>query len=339
MPGAVIGGLDRRARGSSGSAVGRRRIPRRDRLPAPDRGPARQADRAVRTAPMMPDLVSYGAFFLTTALSFGIMCLGLNLQWGHTGLFNVGVAGFVAIGAYTSALLTTPDTASRFGGFGLPIAVGWLGAVARLGPRRGDHRRRYTEAQSRLPRHHHLRRGDHHRDRGRQCRVADRRTVRHRLHPATVRRAAQEDRLLFSLASLLLVGAVALDVLWSLERLARGPWGRVLRAIREDEAGGSLARQEPRRLSAASFRSRLRHHGARRRHSGALHRLHSAGELSSGAYLPGLGDADRRRRRQQSWRVHRRGRGVGLVEPVKRVSWRPFCRRAIRRERRPCSSS
>ena len=58
---------------------------------------------------MMLDLLSYGAFFLVTALSYGIICLGLNVQWGQTGLFNVGVAGFVAIGAYASALLTTPD--------------------------------------------------------------------------------------------------------------------------------------------------------------------------------------------------------------------------------------
>ena len=54
---------------------------------------------------MILDLVGYGSFFLTTALTYGIMCLGLNLQWGQTGLFNVGVAGFVAIGAYASALL------------------------------------------------------------------------------------------------------------------------------------------------------------------------------------------------------------------------------------------
>ena len=47
----------------------------------------------------MLDLVGYGAFFLTTALSYGLICLGLNIQWGQTGLFNVGVAGFVAIGA------------------------------------------------------------------------------------------------------------------------------------------------------------------------------------------------------------------------------------------------
>ena len=65
----------------------------------------------------MIDLLGYVAFFLTTALVFALISLGLNLQWGLTGLFNVGVAGFVAIGAYTSALMTTPDDPARFGGF------------------------------------------------------------------------------------------------------------------------------------------------------------------------------------------------------------------------------
>ena len=72
---------------------------------------------------MMLDLLSYGAFFLVTALSYALICLGLNIQWGQTGLFNVGVAGFVAVGAYASALLTTPATAGRFGGFDLPITI------------------------------------------------------------------------------------------------------------------------------------------------------------------------------------------------------------------------
>ena len=59
----------------------------------------------------MPDLIgalSYASFFLVFATAYAIITLGLNLQWGYTGLFNVGVAGFVAIGAYTTALLTTP---------------------------------------------------------------------------------------------------------------------------------------------------------------------------------------------------------------------------------------
>ena len=67
----------------------------------------------------MIDLLGYAAFFLSTALILGIIALGLNLQWGQTGLFNVGIAGFVAIGAYTSAILTTPDAANRIGGHGL----------------------------------------------------------------------------------------------------------------------------------------------------------------------------------------------------------------------------
>jgi branched-chain amino acid transport system permease protein len=43
----------------------------------------------------MIDLLGYGGFFLSTALIFGLIALGLNLQWGLTGLFNVGIAGFV----------------------------------------------------------------------------------------------------------------------------------------------------------------------------------------------------------------------------------------------------
>ena len=75
----------------------------------------------------MIDLLSYGAFFLTMALTYAVICLGLNLQWGQTGLFNVGVAGFVAVGAYVSSILTTPAIAGRLGGFDLPIVVGWIG--------------------------------------------------------------------------------------------------------------------------------------------------------------------------------------------------------------------
>ena len=77
----------------------------------------------------------YGTFFLVFASVFAMMVLGLNLQWGSTGLFNVGIAGFVAIGAYTSALLTTPAAAGRVGGWGWPIAAGWIGAIGCLRPR------------------------------------------------------------------------------------------------------------------------------------------------------------------------------------------------------------
>src|SRR3954464_5774878 len=82
---------------------------------------------------MTVDLLGYAAFFLTTALSYGLMCLGLNVQWGQTGLFNVGVAGFVAIGAYATPLLTSAPAAGRFGGFGLPIWAGMIAAMIASG--------------------------------------------------------------------------------------------------------------------------------------------------------------------------------------------------------------
>ena len=82
---------------------------------------------------MIEGWLSYGSFFLVFASTYAIIVLGLNLQWGHTGLFNVGVAGFVAVGAYTSAILTTPETAERIGGFGWPVAAGWLVAMLTSG--------------------------------------------------------------------------------------------------------------------------------------------------------------------------------------------------------------
>ncbi|WP_413207211.1 branched-chain amino acid ABC transporter permease [Rhodospirillum sp. A1_3_36] len=40
------------------------------------------------------------------ALIYALMTLGLNLQFGFTGLINFGVVGFFAIGAYTSGILS-----------------------------------------------------------------------------------------------------------------------------------------------------------------------------------------------------------------------------------------
>jgi len=54
------------------------------------------------------------------ALIYMLLALGLNLQYGFTGLINFGHVGFFAIGAYASALLTLA---------GWPMALGWLAAI------------------------------------------------------------------------------------------------------------------------------------------------------------------------------------------------------------------
>ena len=71
--------------------------------------------------------------FLTTVAILAIVSLGLNIQWGYTGTINFGVVAFFMVGAYTSAVLTLDpprDFESYVGGFELPVPVGWLGAMA-----------------------------------------------------------------------------------------------------------------------------------------------------------------------------------------------------------------
>ena len=197
---------------------------------------------------MSLDLLAYGAFFLTMALTYAIMCLGLNVQWGQTGLFNVGIAGFVAIGAYVSALLTTPETADRFGGFGMPIVIGWLGGAVAGGLAsflvgaltirlRADYLAIATfgvavAVQLCMLNLESLTGGPF----GIgfiPCPFGD----------------LAGDTLTFSLLNLGVVAIVVLGLYLALERLVRSPWGRVLRAIREDE-NAALALGK----SALSFR-------------------------------------------------------------------------------------
>ena len=182
----------------------------------------------------MIELISYAAFFLTIALTYGIMCLGLNVQWGQTGLFNVGVAGFVAIGAYVSAVLTTPDDPNRLGGFDLPIAVGWLGGAIAAGlvsvlvglltvRLRADYLAIATFGVATVV----------------QLAALNLESVTGGpFGVGFIPRpfgALAGDALLFGLLNLGITSLTALAVYLALERLLRSPWGRVLRAIREDE--------------------------------------------------------------------------------------------------------
>ena len=61
---------------------------------------------------------------LTMTGIYAILCLALNIQWGFGGLFNAGIAGFYAVGAYTSAILTAAPADSHVGGFELPVIIG-----------------------------------------------------------------------------------------------------------------------------------------------------------------------------------------------------------------------
>ncbi len=182
----------------------------------------------------MIDLVGYGAFFLTTALVFSVVPLCPHLQWGLTGLFNVGLAGFVAIGAYTSALLTTPDDPARLGGFGLPILIGWLGAMFVGGVAaaltgiatlrlRSDYLAITTFGVAVVVQ---------------LVALNAQKLTGGPFGIGFIPRPfgdLAETPLLFNLSNLAIVSAVTLAAYLALEHLTRSPWGRVLKALREDE--------------------------------------------------------------------------------------------------------
>ena len=78
-------------------------------------------------------LFFYLISFLIAGGIYALLCLALNIQWGMGGLFNAGIAGFFAVGAYTSAILTSGPTEKHLGGFGLPVVAGLFGAAVLAG--------------------------------------------------------------------------------------------------------------------------------------------------------------------------------------------------------------
>ncbi|RUU47091.1 branched-chain amino acid ABC transporter permease [Mesorhizobium sp. M6A.T.Ce.TU.002.03.1.1] len=228
------------------------------------------------------DLLGYGAFFLTTALIFSLVTLGLNLQWGLTGLFNVGLAGFVAIGAYTSALLTTPDDAARLGGFGLPILVGWLGAMVVGGVAaaitgiatlrlRSDYLAITTFGVAVVVQ---------------LVALNAQKLTGGPFGIGFIPRpfgGLAETPLLFNLSNLAVVSVVTLIVYLALEHLSRSPWGRVLKALREDERAAISLGKSARFYRVQAFAVG----GAIMALAGAL-QAHFTGFIAPDNYLPAL---------------------------------------------------
>ncbi|MDA1057394.1 MAG: branched-chain amino acid ABC transporter permease [Proteobacteria bacterium] len=179
--------------------------------------------------------LSFLIFFLIFASFYSLSSLGLNLQWGFTGLFNVGIVGFFAIGAYTSAILTGPPYADTlFGGFGLWFPLGFVGAMVTSGVAafivgfvtlrlREDFLAISTfgiavSIQLVALNFESLTRGPN-------GMYSLPRPLAGYFDSSTL------DNLLYLIMCLLIIAGVY----WAFERMVRSPWGRVLRSIRDDE--------------------------------------------------------------------------------------------------------
>lgn len=180
------------------------------------------------------DLLSYLVFFSVTAGIFAIATLGLNLQWGFTGIMNVGIVGFFGVGAYTAAYITGPNYPEAFGGFGLHPLVGYLGAMLASG---------LVAAIVGIPtirlKHDFLAIGTFGIAVCIQLVAMNWKPVTRGfdgLHslpkPFAALAGTPFKANLFYLIMVLVFIAL---ITFALERMVRSPWGRMLRAIREDE--------------------------------------------------------------------------------------------------------
>ena len=200
----------------------------------------------------MSGIASYLVFFLCVVLILGIVTMGLNLQWGATGLFNAGVAGFYAIGGYTHAILTAMPLPGHLGNFGWHWSIGLLAAplvtaLAAWG---------IGALTIRL-------RGDYLAITSFGIAVTIQLTTLNWAEltggPNGLTRLGRPLASIFTtpasfnLAYLALLAGVAALVYWGLERMLRAPWGRVLRAIREDELAAVALGKSARRFRLEAF--------------------------------------------------------------------------------------
>ena len=53
-----------------------------------------------------------------------IMALGVNMQWGYAGLFNIGIMGFVALGGLGAVIVSMPPVTEGWAAGGLRVVLG-----------------------------------------------------------------------------------------------------------------------------------------------------------------------------------------------------------------------
>lgn len=169
-------------------------------------------------------MIEYIATLLINAAIFALFSLGLNLQWGFTGLVNFGHVAFMTIGAYTTVLLSLN---------GVPWGLAFLIAAAIAGllgvaigstalKLREDYLGIVTIGVSEMVRL----------------------VVNNEAWLTRGTGGVQDfplplvnllDRQYYSYVLLILLLITVGIVYWRLQWLVRSPWGRVLKAIREDE--------------------------------------------------------------------------------------------------------
>ena len=289
-------------------------------------------------------MLDYAVGFVVMAGIYSVLSLGLNVQWGFTGLFNIGIAGFFALGAYTAALLTGPPPQGAYEDFifggdwaqtaGLSLGLDlwfFLGIAAAM---------LTCSAVALVIGYVTLRLND---DYLAIATLGIAESVR--LFFLNEKWAANGSRGLYNIPKFLeewiapdkydylyvVVVLIILAVLFlAMQQAAKSPWGRVLRAIREDELAAAAQRQKRSQIQAASLHPRRGNNGHWRRPIRPQHPFPVAPNLRPiTGNLHHLGHADGRRIRQQ------RRRHPGRLHSMGHLDRHPIYARHIQRPQLP----
>jgi ABC-type branched-subunit amino acid transport system permease subunit len=186
-------------------------------------------------------VIAYLTAILTLVGVRALLTLGLNVQWGLTGLVNLGVVAFFAVGAYTSALLAVGGVSLLLAWpAGVVLAAVAGAALALVALRlREDYLAIVTLGFAEVLRLFLL--NEAWLTRGANGVTAIPRPL-HAWFPGR-----------YDLFYLILVLAAVTLVYRALERVRRSPFGRVLRAIREDEVVAAVAGKPVFRFKVQAF--------------------------------------------------------------------------------------
>lgn len=178
-------------------------------------------------------MTAYLIFIAAIAGIYALMAMGLVTIWGQGGMVNLGLVGFFALGAYTSALTNA---------HGVPIVLAWLlgallagaaGVLLTVSTRRmrGDYLAIVSLGFAEVIRL-----------------VANNETwltkgsdgisgIASPFASAFAGSLAPHANLL----NMVMIWAVVGGVAWALTRLLRSPYGRALRAVRDDDIVAAVA--------------------------------------------------------------------------------------------------
>ena len=69
---------------------------------------------------------------LNLSLISAVMALGVNIQWGYAGLFNIGIMGFAALGGVATVLVSMPPVEGALAAGGVNLGLAALAIVLTL---------------------------------------------------------------------------------------------------------------------------------------------------------------------------------------------------------------